>query len=146
MVVNHLDGAERSGALELLVGTGGREDAGAVQARDLDGRLPHAAPGREHQHVLAALESRARHQHVPRGEKRQRERGGCHEVDVVGDRHEILHRHFHELGVPARMVEISERLVSRALVVFPGQTRRATAATHARLQHHAASGLDIRRR
>ena len=59
-------------------------------ARNLDRRLADAAAGGEHQDVLAALQPRARHQHVPGGQERQRKRRGLDEVDLVGNRDQVL--------------------------------------------------------
>ena len=59
MVVDDLRGPERSRAFELGLGPGGREDAGAVEAGDLNGRLADPAAGSENQDVLAPLQPRA---------------------------------------------------------------------------------------
>ena len=58
-------------------------------------------------------------------------------IDRVGNRHHVLHRHLDELRVAARMTAIAEHFVRRALVVAARQARRAAAAAHAGLQHHA---------
>ena len=83
VMVNDLVRPGRSRAFQFLVRARGREHAGAVQERDLDGCLADAAAGSEHQDVLAALQLRTRDQHVPGGEKRQRKRRRADKVDGV---------------------------------------------------------------
>ena len=65
-----------------------------------------------------------------------------HEVDLVGNRHQILRRHRHELGVAAGVVHVPEHFVARALVIAARDARRAAPAAHARLQHHTLSCAD----
>ena len=84
VVVNHLICTNRARPLELLLRPRRGEDPRAVQTRDLNRRLTDAASRRQHQHVVAVLEARARQEHVPRREKRQRKRRRLREVDVSG--------------------------------------------------------------
>jgi hypothetical protein len=106
---------------------------------DLDGRLADAAAAAEHQHHLARLQARARQQHVPRGEERQRKGRRLDKADGVGNRDQILDRHAHVLGIAA-VALVAEHVVARALVVAALEAHRAPAARQARLQHHPASG------
>ena len=143
VVVNDLVRAERPRAFQLFLRARRREHARAVHERDLDGRLADAAAGGQHQDVLAALQPGARHQHVPGGQERQRKRRRLDEVDVVGNRNEVLHRHLDELRVAAGMVAVPEHVVLRALVVAARQAGRAAAAAHAGLQHHAPADRHV---
>ena len=145
VVIDHLAGAERARTRELLRRSGGGEHARAVHARNLSGGLADAAARGQHEHVVAALQARQRDQHMPRREERQRKGSGFDESDLVRNRNQILHRHFHVLGVAARVAAISEHFVPRAFVVPVREARFAAAAAHAGLQHHAASAHHVGR-
>ena len=96
---------ERPRSLELFVGPRGRKNARAVHGCDLNSRLADSAARRKHQHIFAASELRSREQHVPGREKRQRKARRVHEARLIGDRDEVLHRHFDVLGVASGMVQ-----------------------------------------
>src|SRR5690242_19342608 len=70
-------GAQVLDALELLFAAGRREHAGTRPSRELNGRLSDAAATREHEHGLVIAKTRAREQHVPRRQERQRKRRGA---------------------------------------------------------------------
>ncbi len=79
---------------------------------------------------------------MPRSEERQGEGSRGDEVDVGRNRDEVLHRHRHELGVPAVGAQ-AEHVVLDALIVVPGQARRARAASEAGLKHDTPAGRQL---
>ena len=84
---------------------------------------------------------RAIEEHVPRGEKRQRERRGLDERQVRGDRNEIRLRHPHVFRVAAVGL-IAEHVVLRAPVVAPRETARAPSAAEPGLHHDTQAAPD----
>ena len=77
---------------------------------------------------------------MPRRHEGQRECRCVHEIDGVGQRDQVLRRNLDQLGVAARMIEVAEHLVARALVVSARQAGLAAPATYAGLHHHALAG------
>ena len=70
---------------EFRLASGGGNDAAAVQFRDLDGGRSDAARGRQDQDILAQLQPRPAHQHVPGSKKNQWHRGRLFKAQIVGD-------------------------------------------------------------
>ena len=126
--------------LQFFLGAGRCNHARALQIRNLYRGLADAAAGRQHQHIFPAGQPGPRHQHVPRGEERQRKRGCADEVDRIGDRNDVLDRHRDVLGIAAGMIPIAERLVRGALIIAAGDAFDAVPAADARLQHDPGSG------
>ena len=82
MVVDDVERPERSRAFEFVIRPCGREDAGTVEAGNLN-RPPGRPRCRQRERVRPRPAPAAqRHQHVPRSQKREGERGRLHEIDV----------------------------------------------------------------
>ena len=82
-MIDHLIGAQFARFRHFLLAAGRGDHAALKKLGHLDGRRSHAARGRQHQHVLAGLQLRARHQHVPCGQEHQRHGGGLFEAQRV---------------------------------------------------------------
>ena len=59
VMIDDVGGADFTRARQFFVSAGGGKYAGAVQHRNLDGRLADAAPRREHQHVITRTNGRS---------------------------------------------------------------------------------------
>ena len=140
VVVEHVLGAECARAIHL-VRRRCREHARAGHARELDGRLADAAPAREHEDRVVLAHARARHEHVPRGEKGERERSRGDEVYVCRKRDQILDWDRNHFGVTTIGLE-TEDVVPDAVIVTPRSAWRALAAADAGLQHHFRAWRD----
>jgi hypothetical protein len=75
IVIDHVVGAELTGAFELAGAAGGGDDARVKRLRDLYGGLSNAAAGREHEHRVPLLHRRTGPEHLPRRQERERKRG-----------------------------------------------------------------------
>ena len=120
IVVDHVVGAQFPRFGHLRPTAGGGDDAAVKHLGDLDGGLPDAARGGEHQHVLAGLQLRARHQHVPRGEEDQRRGGGLLPIEVAGDLDGAVLRRGDELAIAA-VDPVAEYGVAAAEIILPAR-------------------------
>ena len=124
-VVERLVGAERGGPGELLVAARRDPHPRAAQLRDLQRRQRHAAADPLDQHLLTGLHPRARHEHAPRGDRRERERGGR----VVRTIRAGMRRTFHagtttySANVPGTMFAEEAELHAERLLAGRGSTR-----------------------
>jgi hypothetical protein len=140
LVVDGVVGPERKGLLALLLAPRGGDDARAHQAGDLDGRAPHARPGRVDEHGLAGPDPRPPHQRVPGGEEDQGDAGSLLEGHAARLGQHVGHRDRDPLGVPARGVLAEDGVLSAERVQAP-QALLAPAAGGPRIEHHLHAGL-----
>ena len=80
---------------------------------------------------------------MPRRHEGQRKRRGVDEINVVGNRHQILYRHADKFSVTTLMIAVAEHFVLRTLVVNASQARRTAPAADHCLQHHPPTDRDV---
>ena len=108
-----------------LARRGGREDARAEMARELDRRLADAAAAGQDEDDVAVAQPGARDEHVPGGEEGQRKRGGGDEVEVRRNGDEVLGGHRDELGVAAVGLQSEHVVLRRTDCRGPRRRRRS---------------------
>src|SRR5204862_4330628 len=116
-------GAEPARDLELPRVARGREDrTGPPELRDLKGERRDAAADAVDQDRLAFAQSRARHQHAPGGEPRERKCGGLRRRKILGPRKDVLLRDDDRHGESPRKVLSEEPVVdAEALLSLPAE-------------------------
>src|SRR5688572_33304970 len=112
-MVERFIGTKRFGSLELVVVARRHPGRGAEQLRDLHRGQRHAAPDPPDENVVPALHARARDDHTPRGECREREAGRDVPWNRVGDDAHVRRGHHDVLSDRARQV-LAEELVAYA--------------------------------
>ena len=145
IVIDGVVRPEGAGPGQLLFAAGRRDHAAMEHFGDLDGRRTHAAGGRQHQHVLARPQLRARDEHVPGREKDQRHGGGLFETQVVWNGDDAVLRSRQQFDVTA-IHAVAEHLVAAAQIVVAGKARLALPAAQPRREQHAPASLDAFRK
>ena len=87
--------------LQLVVPVRHRDGLSVEQLADLDRHRSQAAARAPHQHKVARLNLRPRHQHAPRGEEHQRHRRRLLPAELLRLRHNVERRHLRILSVRA---------------------------------------------
>ena len=130
-VVDDVVGAELARPLHLRVGSRRGDDARPVELGDLDGGARHAAACGLHEDRLPGTHAPLRDDHLPRGEKHERQGRGLRERQITGIGQEVGVGDVHVLGVAAADV-LPEDRVAGAEVVLAREAPLAHAARDAR--------------
>src|SRR5438874_3222800 len=112
-----------------------------MQFRDLNRKRADAAPRGMNQNIFARLQLGAGHQHVPRGQRHQRQRRSFGPTQSFWLRNYIDAGYGNQFSVTT-VASIPDDVVVVAHVVATAETLDAMTTRYARLNHHFVAGFD----
>src|SRR5690348_878870 len=142
-VQNHVVGAERFCFGDFLFAAHGGDDARAKNFGDLNGGAADAAASAEDENFVGWLNLRANNEHVPRGEKNERDGGGFFEAKIAGKRKGVARGSGNVFRI-ASIAKIAEERVFAAEIVVSGEAGVAVSAGNAGRENDFVARVKMR--